>query len=634
MAREQDQFLNVISTELAAKRWGEAAPWNDLGSELVTLAEALDRMLSTDIVSPIDVPGFDRSNLDGYAVLSKDTYGSAEESPRFFVLNNEELATGVVPKIIVKSGTATPIATGGMLPRGADAVAMIEITNLQLDGRLLIKKAVAPGSGVSFAGTDIARGELTLRRGTTITSREIGVLAAIGFCEVAVIRKPKVAILSTGDEIVAPGNPLPLGSVYDSNAAILFSSVREEGGEPISLGIVGDLESDLSEALDRGLAVADLVILSGGTSKGTGDVSYRVLSGRSPGIVVHGVALKPGKPLCLGVANGVPVAILPGFPTSAVFTFHQFVAPVIRKMAGRRTEDRSTVSATLANRVNSERGRAEFVLVHLISGDTNRIAYPMGKGSGSVTAYSRADGFFAIPAENEFADADETIEVTLLGANLAPADLTIIGSHCTGLDVLLGHLALRGVTSKTIWVGSQGGLTAADRGECDLAGIHLLDPNTDTYNAPFLPPGVRLLKGYGRMQGIVSRRDDPHFTNREQFTQSLEENSIAMVNRNRGSGTRILIDGLLDGKRPSGYAIEARSHNAVCAAISQGRADWGVAIAPVACEYDLSFIALREERYDFAIPESRWDRPAIVAFRQVLQSDEAKQQLRSRGFDL
>ena len=632
MPREQDQFLDVMSPHLAAQRWREAAPPQVLGSELAALAEALDRILAVDVLSPIDVPGFDRSNLDGYAVRAEDTYGSAEDAPRSLRINTEELATGVVPQIVVAAGTATPISTGGMLPRGADSVAMVEITTLRGEETILVKKPIAPGQGVTFAGTDLARGELALRRGERITSREVGVLAALGLRHIAVVRKPRVAILSTGDEIVAPGDPLPLGSVYDSNAAILTASVREEGGEPLMLGIVGDDEARLSEALDHALAVADIVVLSGGTSKGAGDLSYRVLAERSPGIVVHGVALKPGKPVCLGAVNGKPVAILPGFPTSAVFTFHEFVAPRIRELAGRRAEDRETIAATLAARVNSDRGRSEFVLVHLVPGAADLSAYPMGKGSGSVTAFSRADGFFTIPEDQEFAGVGEPIAVTTLGSRRRHADLTVIGSHCVGLDSLLGVLASQGITAKTIWVGSQGGLSAAARDECDLAGIHLLDPITDTYNAPFLPRGVRLLGGYGRMQGIVSRVGDDRFADREALARSLDDPAVAMVNRNRGSGTRILIDDLLGGRRPSGHAVEARSHNAVCAAVSQGRADWGVAISPVAREYGLSFSPLRQECYDFAVPESRWCRPAVSAFREALLCEHVRTRLASLGF--
>ena len=633
MAREQDQFLDVLDRDTAERRWLAALNPQILDGETVPLAEAWERVLAEDIFAEVDVPAFDRSNLDGYAVRAGESFGAAEEATVRFRLNAEEIATGVVPRMAVGPGTATPIATGGMLPRGADAVVMVELA--RIDGNLLlVSKPVAPGAGVSFAGTDVARGELVLRKGVKLSARETGVLAAIGRGIVPVIRRPRVAVLSTGDEILAPGMPPRPATVYDANATLLADAVRELGGVPVPLGIVGDEENALGAAIDEGLK-HDILILSGGTSKGAGDVSYRVLAGREPGIVVHGVALKPGKPICLGAVGKVPVAILPGFPTSAIFTFHEFVAPLIRRLAGLRPEAREAIAARMPSRFNSTAGRTEYLLVNLVDGPSGFAAYPMGKGSGSVTAFSRADGFVVIPRHQEHVEAGERVSVIPLGKGVEPADLVAIGSHCTGLDALLGILSGRGYTSKTLWVGSQGGLLAASRGECDVAGVHLLDPESGVYNIPFLPEGVGLLPGYGRMQGLVSRPGDGRFAGAEVadvVARASVDPRCVMVNRNRGSGTRVLIDGLLLGKKPPGFAVEARSHNAVAAAIAQGRADWGVAIAPVAAAYGLAFTPLRAERYDFAIPASRRDRPAVAAFRDLLGRPEILEKLANLGF--
>src|SRR3990172_6368032 len=266
--------------------------------------------------------------MDGFAVRAGDTFGASEQAPRRLRLNAESIPTGVVPRLEVLAGTASSIATGGMLPRGADAVVPVEDTELEGEEVLVCRPAV-PGAAVSFAGTDIGRGETVLFRGTRLGSRETGVLAAIGCSRVRVVRRPRVAILSTGDEIVAPGAPMRPGLVYDSNGRILADAVAELGGEPHFLGVVGDDEAALRRALDSALSAADVVILSGGTSKGPGDLNARVVAGLDPGIVVHGVALKPGKPICLAASGRRPVAILPGFPTSAVFTFHEFVAPLL-----------------------------------------------------------------------------------------------------------------------------------------------------------------------------------------------------------------------------------------------------------------------------------------------------------------
>jgi len=635
MAREQEQFLDVVDRDTAERRWWQWLRPRLLGSDDVPLAQALGRVLAADVVAEIDVPGFDRANVDGFAVVAAQTYGAAEEAPRRLRLSAEELATGVVPRLSVGPGTATAIATGGMLPRGADAVIMVEHTTLATDrNEVLVHRPVAPGAGVTFAGTDMARGELVLRKGTRLSARETGVLAAIGRGTVTVVRRPRVAIISTGDEIIAPGAPAAPATVYDANATLLADAVCELGGEPVPLGIVGDDPAALDATLDKGLG-CDLVLLSGGTSKGAGDLSYRVLARRSPGILVHGVALKPGKPVCLGAVGSIPVAILPGFPTSAIFTFHEFVAPIVRHLGGTRNEASETLTARMPVRFNSEIGRTEYLLVNLVHSHGGLAAYPLGKGSGSVTTFCSADGFVVIPRTQEYLDAGESVTVVPLGRGTAPADLVCIGSHCLGLDYLLGVLNEQGQRVKTIWVGSQGGLIAAGRGECDIAGIHLLDPETDTYNRPFLPPGVVLLRGYGRMQGIVYREGDPRFEGRTvaaAIAAALDDPECVMVNRNRGSGTRILIDRLVAGRKPPGYAIEARSHNAVAAAVAQRRADWGLAIAPVTAAYGLGFLPCKVEEYDFAIPADRWDRPAVRAFRTLFEQAEIVAALAALGF--
>jgi putative molybdopterin biosynthesis protein len=664
----QEQFLAVIDRDEAERRFRAALDLRPLEAEVVPLAAALGRVLAEDVAAPLDVPSFDRSNVDGFAVQAADSFGASEDRPKRLRLNAESLATGVQPRQPVRPGTATAIATGAMLPRGADAVVMIEFTDVA-GGQLLLTRPVAPGSNLTCAGTDIGQGEVVLRRGEHLTSRETGVLAALGMAGVPAVRRPRVAILSTGDELIPPGAPMRPGLVHDSNGTVLADAVRELGGEPVPLGIVPDDRGLLDAALRQALA-HDVVLLSGGTSKGAGDLSYRAVAelGR-PGILAHGVALKPGKPLCLAViqdaegwagggdggASGrrpVPVAVLPGFPTSAIFTFHEFIAPVLRRLGGRRDRPAGVVPARLPLRVNSERGRTEYLLVSLIRTEERDrtvpdsafpphpsslgwAAYPMGKGSGSVTAFSRADGFVVIPRQREYLERDSVVSVQLLGADLQPADLVVIGSHCTGLDYLLGVLHDRGVTSKVLAVGSTGGLEAARRGECDVAGVHLLDPHTDTYNRPFLTPGLELVPGYGRTQGLVFRRGDQRFEGRDvggALAAALGDGDCVLVNRNRGSGTRLLLDGLLGAARPPGYLTEARSHNAVAAAVAQGRADWGVAIEPVARDYGLGFIPLRAEEYDFVIPRARRDRPPVRAFVALLAEPATRRALAARGF--
>jgi putative molybdopterin biosynthesis protein len=625
---KQDQFLEILDRDEAEARWRAAIETAPVAAEEVPLEQALGRVLAEDVRAEVDVPGFDRSNMDGFAVRAADTFGATEEQPVRLRLNAESIPTGVAPGLEVLSGTATSIATGGMLPRGADCVVPVELTDLEGED-VVIRGARVPGAAVSFAGTDVGSGETVLFRGARLTSRETGVLAAIGRSRIPVLRRPVVAIVSTGDEIVQPGEAMRPGLVYDSNGRILADAVTELGGEPHFLGAFRDDEDALREALRRALAEADLVLLSGGTSKGEGDLNARVVAELEPGIIVHGVALKPGKPICLAASGRLPVVILPGFPTSAVFTFHEFVAPVIRELAGLGPEERQVRPATLAQKVVSERGRLEYLLVGLVhTGAGGLAAWPMGKGSGSVTSFSRADGFVRIGRNTELVDADTPVEVTLIGRDLTPADLVVVGSHCVGLDAIASELSREGFTVKVLAVGSGGGLAAARRGECDVAPIHLLDPQSGVYNEPFLEPGMELLRGYGRQQGVVTRPDETRET-----AELLADPGLRMVNRNRGSGTRVLIDELLGERRPAGHPYEPRSHFAVAAAVAQRRADWGVTIETVAREKGLRFRPLRAERYDFVVPAGRGERPAVRALRRLLApGGAARSRLVALGF--
>jgi putative molybdopterin biosynthesis protein len=349
---------------------------------------------------------------------------------------------------------------------------------------------------------------------------------------------------------------------------------------------------------------------------------------------VHGVALKPGKPLCLAVADGKPIAVLPGFPTSAIFTFHAFVAPVIRTRAGRPPETAQTVEARVPMRIASEMGRKEFVLVSLVPGEDGAAAFPSAKGSGAVTSFSQADGFIEIDALAGALDADTRARVTLIGDAARAPDVVIMGSHDIALDVVVSALAEHGFSARTIAVGSQGGVAAAERGQCDVAPVHLIDPATGEYNRHLLSPGISLVNGWQRMQGVLFRPGDKRFEGRtaqQAVKAALADPSCLMVNRNAGAGTRVLIDQLLAGARPPGHANQPRSHNAVAAAVSQARADWGVAIEPVARMYGLGFLPLAPEHYDFLLVESRRSRSAVQAFLASLRDRRTKDRIAALG---
>jgi len=335
-------------------------------------------------------------------------------------------------------------------------------------------------------------------------------------------------------------------------------------------------------------------------------------------------------------------------------------------MTGRPIEARATVQARLAVRVNSEIGRTEYLLVGLVDDQvrlepqptvktvrlkpdttydegaaapsdvvsgfsrTSLVAYPMGQGSGSVTTFSRADGFTTIGRHDEIIPAGTMVTVHLLDRELQLADLVVIGSHDIALDYLLGELQGAGLRSKFLAVGSLAGLEAAKRGECDVAGVHLLDPETGEYNRPFLTPALELIPGYGRLQGIVFRAGDPRFEGRNALAAiagALSDRSCVMVNRNQGSGTRALIDRLLAGAKPPGYAVQPRNHNAVAAAVAQGRADWGVTLDTIARGAGLGFIPVQHEQYDFVTPKARADRPGVQAFRARLVAPATREAL-------
>ncbi len=632
----QEQFLTVLSRDNALARFQSALFPRTLATLECLLDDALGLPLAQDVKAPIDVPPFDRSNVDGFALRAADLASASQARPVRLALNAETITCGVAPQLPVLPGSATPIATGAPLPRGADAVIMVEHTHPVENGAIEVKRSVSPGQFISGAGSDMARSEVLLRAGTVIGSREIGMLAACGVAKVEVVRRPRVAVLSTGNELVQPGNPLRAAAIYDANGPIVRAAVEENGGDAHFLGAVPDDEATLENVMREALLTHDVLILSGGTSKGAGDVSHRIIDRLGkPGIIAHGVALKPGKPLCLAVCDGKPVIILPGFPTSAMFTFHDMVVPVLRRMAGFPPRIDTQIDARLPFRIPSELGRTEFAMVSLVEGRDGLVAYATGKGSGAVTSFTQADGFIRIEALADHLPAGVNVPVTLFTPQVRIPDLVVIGSHCTGLDLVMSALSRGGVSVRSLAVGSLAGLAAAKRGECDLAPIHLLDPQSQIYNAPFLDAGLELVPGWRRMQGLVFRADDRRFEgdNVHEVVQSvLSDPDCMMVNRNQGAGTRILIDQLLGPERPDGYWYQPRSHNAVAAAIVQNRADWGITILPVARANGLGFMPLTEEHYDFALVSDRRERQAVKSFLEALGSPEMQKALEQAGF--
>jgi len=389
-----------------------------VGVERVSLSKAYDRVLAEDIMAPMNVPPFDRSTVDGYAVRAVDTFGADEDRPVALKFCGQVMV-GESPSIVVEKGMAAEIATGAPLPKGADAVVMVEYSTRR-DDNVLINRPVSKGENMMEAGSDIRKGEKILEKYQRLSSRKIGVLAALGLTEVDVHKRPRVAILSTGAEVVEPGKPLPSGKIYDINAYAFSAGVLECGGEPINLGIIPDDRTQLKAAVKRALESADAVITSGGVSVGPKDLIPQVVDTLGkPGVIISGIAVKPGKPTTIAIIDGKPVFSLPGHPTSSLLMFHMIARPIICKMAGRTEETPSVLKAVAATKMFPARGRRTFVMVNLTYDKTGKpFASPVPIGlSGAITTLARADGFVEIPEKQQFIDVGTIINVHLFSKN-------------------------------------------------------------------------------------------------------------------------------------------------------------------------------------------------------------------------
>jgi len=636
-------FKTLNSLEEAIKKLYEHFNPSIVGIEEIPLEKAFGRIIAEDIIASVDIPPFDRAAMDGYAVRAEDTYGASEDNPiRLKVIGKIE--AGEESFIEINEGEAVEIATGAPIPKGANAVEMVEYTHQEKDF-VYLYKPIGVGENIIPAGSDIMIGELVLREGERITSREMGILAAIGLNKVKVYKKPKVAIISTGNELLPPGKPLKYGKVYDINSYSLAGAVIESGGEPIVLGIVPDDLNEMEKMIKKALDQADIVLTSGSTSAGAGDKLYKLIDKLGkPGIIVHGLTVKPGKPTIIAVINKKPIFGLPGYPTSALIIFFMLVSNVIHKMAGIKDhKERISIEAKIPFKIFSAKGRKEFLPVHLIKDESsNYLAYPIKKDSGAISSLSMADGFIEIKENQEFLEEGELVKVNLFESKLNLADLVIIGSHCIGIDVLLRIVKKidSSIQTKVINVGSIGGIYAIKRGEADIAGIHLFDENTGEYNKPFIKKyglldKALLIRGYNREQGFIVAKGNPKKIN---WFEDLLRNDVSFINRNKGSGTRALIDFYLKKlskekgisfekliKNIKGYELEAKSHSAIASAILSKKADVGIGIKTIALMNGLDFIPIANENYDFLVPKSRLNKKSIQVFLKAIKSNEFKE---------
>lgn len=590
-------------------------------SHEVDVDNAFGHILDRDVVSQVDVPPFTRASMDGYAVRASDTYSACEDRPVRLKLTGS-IPAGINPSLVLETGEAAEIATGAVMPEGADSVVMVEYTHL--DNDVFIHRAVSINENVMQAGSDIMAGERILRKGTFLGAREIGVLCAIGKRKINIFGL-NVGIISTGNELQEPGSDLVPGTIYDVNSFSLSCGVKECGGTPVRYGKVKDDEAQIKNALIELAKTCDIILTSGSTSAGSGDVMYRIIEENGV-VLAHGIDIKPGKPAIIGKIFSKIIFGLPGYPASALTIFNEFVAPMIRKMTGKKITH-NKIKASLAVRIRSD-GRSQLLPVGLIRG----IAYPIEKGSGAITTLSEADGFIVIPSTVEIIEAGEDVEVTLY-REMDDPDLFFVGSQCFGLDTIANISDLK---MRIINVGSTGGLSAIRNGIADIAGVHLLH-ESGIYNTPFLEifgiDDAILVKGYLREQGLIIRPDSKI----REFKDIIR---ARFINRNTGSGTRVMTDMKLKEiakmckvsfeeliNSIKGYHTEAKTHSAVAAAVKLGKADVGVGIRTAAQLNGLKFIKIADEEYDFVIPKRLMEKDEIKKFLEALRSEEVRERL-------
>jgi len=599
------------------------------GVERIPLLNSLYRILASDIYAPIDYPPFDRSEVDGYAVKSSQVSWASEISPVVLHVKGE-IQVGEKSTLTCLDG-ALRISTGALLPRECDAIVMEEYTESK-NGSVRVYRPVSPGENIATAGSDISAGDLVLVAGTLIKHEHIALLAGLGFSEIPVYIKPRIAIFSTGNEVVSPGDQLREGCVYDVNGYLITSYLRELGAEPVFSGRLPDNYNDVKDAVLSALSDYDVVITSGGTSAGVSDIVYRVF-GDLGEIVVHGLKTKPGKPTVIAISRDNRLLIgLPGFPLSCYMILIRVIKPLISRLTGLRLyEEKFYVKLPFT--IRKHVGRTWLIPSILVESESGYAAYPVSLSSGSIYSIVYSEGFIELSE-----DLDVVEENTLVPfypfREISRLKLVIIGSNDPLLEDILRATGLVYV-SRILNTGSTGGWHAVVRGEADIAPTHLLDPLTNTYNILFLEKyklrgRAVIVRGFERLIGLVVAKGNPkNIHGIEDFLRS----DVRIVNRTRGSGIRVFLDlslkkyaeerGLEWGRvveSIKGYTYEVKTHTAVALAVKQERADVGLAVGYAAKLYDLDFIPLKWEEYDFLIPKNRLEKEIVKDFLRALRN--------------
>lgn len=618
-------YLTNIPLEKAREDYIELMKSHGYGpkTEVIPVWDACGRVTAHAVYAHICAPHYAASAMDGVAVNARDTFGATETTP-----------------IQLQPYQYIVLDTGDPIPENCDAVIMVEDIVKNEDGSITIHDAAAPWQHIRQIGEDICAGEMILSSHMPVSPAAIGAMIAGGVLEVEVIRKPIVGIIPTGDEIIPPCTDPKPGDILEFNGSIFSSMVRQWGAEAKVYPIVPDKFQLIKNAVAQAAGECDLVILNAGSSAGREDFSAQVI--RQLGeVLYHGIAMKPGKPAILGCQGATPILGVPGYPVSGIIVIEQLLKPLIDHWLKVPAAPSVYAKAILTRPVVSGLKYQEFVRVRLGYVGDRLMASPLNRGSGVVSSFMKADGILEVPQGLEGYEAGCEVAVRLLcSQEKLKNTVVVIGSHDPLLDELgdMLHVADSGVYMASSHVGSMGGIMAIRRGEAHAAGCHLLDTATGEYNLSFIHKyfpngGVKLIRCVGRQQGMMVAKGNP--LNIQKFSDIAQE-GIRYVNRQKGSGTRILTDYLcsqenLDTAAIYGYDREELTHTSVAAQIVSGSADAGMGIYSAANLYGLDFIPICIEEYDLLIPDHAWATPQIQQMIATMKSDAFKEKILSLG---
>lgn len=606
--------------QLALASAGKAAP---LSGESLPLDEALGRVTAQPMRAELSSPHFHCAAMDGYAVSAADTVSARETQPQALRLGSE----------------AYPVNTGDPLPESTNAVIMIENTNQPDESTILIYAAAAPWQHVRLMGEDMVATETVLQVNHQLRPVDLGALAGCGHQQVTVRRKPRVVIIPTGSELVTARERPKRGQLIEYNSLILRSQISENGGEAELTDIIGDDETALQAALaDAVAAKPDLILILSGSSAGSHDFTADAIKLLGD-VLAHGIAVRPGHPVIIGMAARIPIIGVPGYPVSAALTGELFVVPLMRQWLGLAPSAAPTIDAITTQKIASPIGDDDFVRVALAELDGRLQATPLQRGAGVITSLVQADGLAHIPRFHEGVDRGGQLKVSLYRPlSLIKRTLLIMGSHDPMLDLLATHLRQHSSDQRivSVNVGSIGGLIALRRGEAHLAGCHLFHPESETYNthylARYLPnEPVELVTFAQREQGLIVEPGNPRG-----ITSVADLPGARYINRQRGAGTRVLFDYLLAQHEISpddiaGYQHEEYTHLAVAAAVADGIGDCGMGLRSAAEAIGLDFIGLTWERFDLAIPRRHLESAGIQALLETLRNSDFRRELAAQS---